>query len=62
MEIPNVSKSEWMLTNVEEDGMLVMMDDSGHEKIDCKLPDLPEELGPQIRDQFEDGKVLSVCG
>merc|ERR1719453_2846471 len=29
LEVPNVSKSEWMLTNVEEDDSLVLMDDNG---------------------------------
>lgn len=57
MEVPNVSRNEYQLVNID-DGFLNLMSNDGTPKDDVKLPD--GELGEQINSAFEDGKDLMV--
>lgn len=49
MDVPNVSRKDYQLTNIE-DGFLSLMDtDSGDTREDLKCPEEGEELGKEIR-------------
>ena len=55
------------LVDISDDGFITLMDESGETRDDLKLPTFPDDLGPQIRAAFDDGKeislsVLSACG
>ena len=57
MEVPNVSRSELQLLNIEDDFLSVLLD-SGDTKDDVKLPE--GELGEDIKKEFAAGKTLLV--
>eukprot|EP01013_Petalomonas_cantuscygni_P022819 TRINITY_DN4413_c0_g1_i1.p1 TRINITY_DN4413_c0_g1~~TRINITY_DN4413_c0_g1_i1.p1 ORF type:complete len:156 (+),score=31.48 TRINITY_DN4413_c0_g1_i1:44-511(+) len=59
MSVPNVTRQEYQLMDVDlESGFVTLLDENNEEKNDLKLPD--GDLGRQIRDQFESGKELVV--
>ncbi|KAI7859142.1 eukaryotic elongation factor 5A hypusine, DNA-binding OB fold-domain-containing protein [Circinella umbellata] len=57
MDVPNVTRREYSLINIE-DGFLSLMLDDGSTKEDVKVPD--NEIGEQIQDDFDEGKELLV--
>ncbi|KAG8762736.1 Eukaryotic translation initiation factor 5A [Ceratobasidium sp. 428] len=57
MDVPNVSRTEYALVNVDE-GFLNLMTQDGTPKDDVKVPE--GDLGKQIQTDFEDGKELLV--
>jgi len=57
VEVPNVTKKEYELVNID-DGFMSLMNDAGDMKEDLKLP--PGELGEQIQAAFDDGKELQI--
>ncbi|KAL0952313.1 hypothetical protein HGRIS_006599 [Hohenbuehelia grisea] len=57
MDVPNVSRNEYQLVNID-DGFLNLMNQDGVSKDDVKVPD--SDLGKQINDDFDDGKDLLV--
>jgi translation initiation factor 5A len=60
MDVPNVTRTEYQLLDVTNDDppFLCLLDSTGAEKNDIRLPD--GELGKQIKDQFENGKDLTI--
>jgi len=59
MDVPNVTRQEYQLLDISEDGFLSLMDDSGNPKDDVKLPD--DEVGDKIKKLFqEDEKDTNV--
>ncbi|KAK4937847.1 translation initiation factor eIF5A [Elasticomyces elasticus] len=59
MDVPNVSRREFQLLDVTDDGFLSLMSDGGDTKDDVKLPD--GEVGEKISKLFiEDGKDTNV--
>lgn len=61
MDVPNVSRTEWQLVDISTDGFVSLMDDTGNQKEDLKLPE--GELGAEIQSKFdtlEDGAALLV--
>jgi translation initiation factor 5A len=56
--VPNVSRADFTLVDIGEDGFLSLMDDDGELKEDLQLPDYPEELAGQVREAFESGQSL----
>lgn len=65
MNVPHVTRKDYQLLDIDEDGFASMMDDAGDTKDDLKLPD--GEVGEEIRQKYEDGQtftvtVLSACG
>ena len=68
MNVPIVTRNEYLLIDVTDDGYLMMMDDNNNEKNDLKLPEKEDlELCTKIRDMFDSGKnlmigVISACG
>jgi translation initiation factor 5A len=54
VEVPNVTKSEYTLVDIDEDGFMSLMDDQGNMKSDLKVPE--DEVGQGIR-EFWDKKA-----
>jgi len=57
MDVPNVSRSEYSLINID-DGFLSLMNSDGSTKDDVKLPE--GELGDKMQVEFDEGKELLV--
>ncbi|KAG8847961.1 Eukaryotic translation initiation factor 5A [Tulasnella sp. 330] len=57
MDVPNVSRNEYQLVNID-DGFLNLMNSDGVSKDDVKLPE--GDLGTGISKDFDDGKDLLV--
>jgi len=57
MDVPNVTRNEYQLVNVDE-GFLNLMSQDGTSKDDVKVPE--GDLGKQIETDFEEGKDLLV--
>ncbi|KAL2822590.1 translation protein SH3-like domain-containing protein [Aspergillus granulosus] len=59
MDVPNVTRREYQLLDVTDDGFLSLMDDNGATKDDVKVPD--GEVGDRINKMFTDeGKDCNV--
>jgi len=64
MNVPNVSRKDYQVTNID-DGFCDLMDDDCNEKSDLRLPD--DDVGKEIEEKFNAGDnflvtVLSACG
>jgi translation initiation factor 5A len=62
-DVPNVSRQEFNVIDIADDGFVSLMDDGGNTKDDLKLPTGTEEadkLAEQIQKEFNDGKELVV--
>jgi translation initiation factor 5A len=57
MNVPNVSRQDYALLNID-DGFLSLMLQDGTMKDDVKLPE--GELGEKLEAEFEEGKELVV--
>jgi translation initiation factor 5A len=57
MDVPNVTKNEYPLLDID-DGFLSLMKDDGSSKDDVKLPE--GEIGTKIQQDFDDEKDLLV--
>ncbi|KAF2160794.1 hypothetical protein M409DRAFT_70128 [Zasmidium cellare ATCC 36951] len=59
MDVPNVSRREYQLLDVTDDGFLSLMSEGGDTKDDVKVPD--GEIGDKIKKLFEEeGKDTNV--
>jgi len=58
MEVPNVSRKDYQVTDIADDGFITLMNDSGEQKEDLKLPD--GDLGKEIKTKFENGDEIMV--
>lgn len=58
MEVPNVKRIEYLLTDIQEDGYVELMDDASTTRSDLKLPD--GDLGKEIRTKFDNGDSLKL--
>jgi len=66
MSVPNAFRNTYSLLDIDEDGALSLMEDSGDTKDDLNLPE-DSELAEQIKSGFDEGKqllieVLRACG
>jgi translation initiation factor 5A len=59
--VPVVSRSEWEIIDIGEDGELTLMDEGGNQKTDINLPSYPEEMAQEIRDAWADGENQVSC-
>ncbi|KAI8996738.1 translation protein SH3-like domain-containing protein [Gaertneriomyces semiglobifer] len=57
MDVPNVTRNEYSLLDID-DGFLSLMKDDGGTKDDVKLPE--GEIGQKMHEDFQDGKDLIV--
>ncbi len=65
--VPVVSRAEYTLVDVTDDGFVSLMSEDGEIRDDVKLPAFPEDFAEQLRDEFDAGRqllvsVLSACG
>jgi len=58
MMVPHVSRTEYQLLDIGDDGFLSLLLPSGETKDDIKLPE--GEIGDQIQTAFEAGKAVLV--
>ncbi|KAB8200696.1 translation protein SH3-like domain-containing protein [Aspergillus parasiticus] len=59
MDVPNVSRKEYQLLDITDDGFLSLMDENGNTKDDVKVPD--NEVGERITQMFKvDEKDVNV--
>ena len=54
--VPVVSRSDWEIIDIEEDGQLTLMDEAGEQKVDVKLPTYPEDMADEIRAAWNEGE------
>lgn len=54
--VPIVTKTEWEVIDINEDGELTLMDEAGNQKTDLNLPTYPEGMADEIRDAWADGE------
>mmetsp|Transcript_17381 Transcript_17381/g.43686 ORF Transcript_17381/g.43686 Transcript_17381/m.43686 type:complete len:166 (+) Transcript_17381:72-569(+) len=64
-DVPNVSRQEYTLVDINEEGYLSLMEENGTTREDLRLPtgtDEADKLAIQIKADFDEGKelVLSV--
>jgi len=65
--MPVVTRKEYTLMDINEEGYVTLLDDDGETREDIKLPDYPEDYCRIIQKEFDDGKqlivtVLKACG
>lgn len=58
MNVPNVTRLDFPLIDIDEDGFLSLMTADGGTKEDVKLPE--GELGEKLQEDFDEGKDLLV--
>lgn len=66
VDIPNVKRTEYQLSNIEDEDYIEIMDDNANIRSDLQLPKDNLELSNNIRQMFEKGEdcivtVLSAC-
>jgi len=54
--VPIVTRTEWEIIDIGEDGELTLMDEGGEQKTDVNLPGFPETMAQEIRDAWADGE------
>ncbi|WPT13352.1 Eukaryotic translation initiation factor 5A-1 [Picochlorum sp. SENEW3] len=62
-EVPNVSRTDYTLIDISDDGFCSLMTDSGDTKDDLSLPkgtDELDKLAEQIQADFDEGKEVVV--
>ena len=57
MDVPNVTRNEFQLVDID-DGFLNLMTNDGNSKDDVKLPE--GEVGEKIQAEFDEGKELLI--
>ena len=58
MNVPIVNRADYQLIDISEDGFLSLLTEGGEPKEDLKIP--PGELGEKLKEEFDEGKDLSV--
>ena len=61
---PVVTKTDWTVTDIDDEGFVTLMDDNGESRSDLRLPTnefvLDPELGDKIEAAFNDDKEVVV--
>lgn len=64
--VPVVSRTEYTLVDIAEDGFVTLMDENGETREDLELPDFPDNYANEIKKDFEEKQllvtVLKACG
>ena len=58
-DVPHVTRTDYQLIDISEDGFVSLLAENGNTKDDLKLPN-DDSLYTQIKDGFEEGKDLVV--
>merc|ERR1711915_1160396 len=64
MDVPNVQRKDYQLLDIDDDGFMSLMEDSGDTKDDLKVPQ--DDVGEEIKKKYADGDnflvtVLMAC-
>jgi len=59
MEVPQVSRNEYQLLDIEGDGYLSVLTQTGETRNDLKLPSNPEEAS-KIKEAFDSGSEITI--
>jgi len=59
--VPIVSRTEWDIMDIGDDGEVTLMDENGNEKTDINLPSYPENMAQEIRDAWDGGENQVSC-
>lgn len=54
--VPVVTKEDWEIIDIGEDGELTLMDEGGNQKTDLNLPTVPEGYGEEIKNAWNGGE------
>lgn len=58
---PIVTKADWEIIDISEDGELTLMDEGGNQKVDLNLPTIPDGFGDEIVAAWDEGaNVVTV--
>jgi len=60
MDVPNVTRTEYTLIDVNDEGFVSLMSEDGDTREDLSLPKHDDSLAKQIKDDFDAGKELLV--
>jgi translation initiation factor 5A len=60
VQVPIVTRKEYQLIEITEEGFTSLMDDSGNTREDIELPKYPDNLAKEIKDAFASGKDIIV--
>lgn len=58
MDVPHVIRTDFQLTDIDDDGFCHLMYDNGEMKEDLKLPD--DDVGKEIQAKFDNGETFMV--
>lgn len=58
MDVPNVSRKDYQLADIDDDGYMSLMDDGGDTREDLKVP--TNDLGRDIKKKFDNGESFLV--
>ena len=59
--VPVVTRTEWEIIDIGEEGELTLMDEGGNQKTDVNLPSYPESMADEIRAAWNDGENQVSC-
>ncbi len=59
VDVPIVTKQEYQLINIDDEGFMSMLTDNSQVREDIRLPD--GELGQQIQESFDEGNDLMIA-
>lgn len=65
--VPFVTRAEYTLIDIQDDGFVALMAEDGETREDISLPSYPETFAQELQDAFDAGKtlivtVLKACG
>ena len=64
--VPIVSKVEYTLIDISEDGYVTLMNENGETREDLQLPNYPENYAEELKEEFKNKQlivtVLKACG
>jgi len=54
--VPIVTKADWEIIDISEDGEITLMDEGGNQKVDLNLPLIPKGFDKEIREAWNEGE------
>jgi translation initiation factor 5A len=60
MDVPNVTRKEYQLLDISEDGFLSLMDEDGEQKEDVKMPERGSELYEKLMKMFKEDEKDTI--
>jgi len=54
--VPVVTRADWEVIDIDEDGELTLMDEGGNQKTDLNLPSFPDNMATEITEAWNGGE------